>query len=222
MGKRLDIQEGERYNKLTIINEVDQRGGRRFLCQCDCGEYTEVLLGNLRSGAINSCGCLATEVLVKRNYKHGCYTKQPKFFTTWIGMHSRCCNPTNPDYHYYGGRGIKIWPAWGNNPNLFIDYISQLDHAGEKGYTIDRINNTGNYEPSNIRWATQSDQSRNARKPVSISGYVGVYKVENKWAATINNEGTRHWLGYFPTPELGVEARNRYIIEHNLHGYKIQ
>ena len=81
-----------------------------------------------------------------------------KLYYTWAGMKKRCRDTQNPNY---GGRGINVYPAWGNDFQAFYDYVSKLEHFGEKGYTLDRIDNDGNYEPGNLRWTTSKKQIRN-------------------------------------------------------------
>jgi len=93
---------------------------------------------------------------------HG-LTKHP-FYERWKNIHQRCFNENNPRYHDWGGRGITVCDEWKKNAKAFIDYISALKHAGEKGYSLDRKDNDGNYEPGNIRWATATEQNNNQRK----------------------------------------------------------
>lgn len=78
-------------------------------------------------------------------------------------MRSRCLNPNATGYKNWGGRGIKIYEKWIHDFNAFYEYVSKLPHFGEKGYTLDRINNEGNYEPNNLRWATRYEQTHNRR-----------------------------------------------------------
>lgn len=93
--------------------------------------------------------------------KHG-YSKTA-IYVTWKDVKKRCKNPKCPSYRNYGGRGIKICDEWENDFLAFYKYVSALPHYGEDGYSLDRINNDGNYEPNNLRWATKTEQSRNRR-----------------------------------------------------------
>ncbi len=76
-------------------------------------------------------------------------------------MKKRCTNPHDKYYHRYGGRGIKIFDAWLHDFGAFRAYIQTLPHYGEPGYTLDRINNSGNYEPGNLKWSTPKEQANN-------------------------------------------------------------
>ena len=78
-------------------------------------------------------------------------------------MIARCNYPNHKAYKNYGGRGIKVCPEWEKNFQAFFDYVSKLEHYGEEGRTIDRIDNDGDYAPGNVRWATRSDQEQNKR-----------------------------------------------------------
>lgn len=150
---------GERHGYLTIIAEAtrDQRNLRRVLCRCDCGKLLVVYPGNIRSGNTKSCGCHRGDG--RRRHGHTIGGQSPTF-KSWLKMRERCNNPTNFNYQWYGGRGISICSQWLNS------FQSFLDDMGERppGQTLDRIDPDGNYEPSNCRWATSSQQRANQRR----------------------------------------------------------
>lgn len=150
---------GQRFGRLFVLHRDE---GRRlhWICQCDCGEIVSVQSNNLASGNTSSCGCLQREKA--REYApggrptHGMY--KTRVYTIWVGMIQRTRNPNIPNWHNYGGRGIRICDRWLRFENFLAD-------MGEPpaGLSIDRINNDGNYEPGNCRWATAKEQIHNRR-----------------------------------------------------------
>ena len=156
MPKAIDIT-GHRFGRLTAVSRHDKPGNRwRWLCRCDCGKAVIVQIGSLRSGNGKSCGCLQKEIASRVNTTHG-MSKTREFFV-WKAMLQRCLNPNCKDFKYYGGRGIKPCERWLEFTNYFADTVVQPE-----GLTLDRIDNNGNYEKSNCRWATPKQQSGNRR-----------------------------------------------------------
>lgn len=131
----------------------------------------------------------------------------------WLNMKNRCTNVKHRDYHRYGGRGIKICERWINS---FIDYendIMMLDNAGVRGMSIDRIDNDGDYEPSNIRWADMHTQSVNQR---ILTKYKGVTKRGKRFLSRILVRGKQIYLGTYDTEIECAKAYDKYVIDNNL------
>lgn len=150
---------GNRYGRLLVISECGINNNKKvlWLCKCDCGNEKKIVGGNLRSGGSKSCGCLAKELSRDRETKHGMYGSRT--YSTWSNMISRCSNKKNPDYKYYGGRGILVCEEWKEFENFYRD---MGDRPNKK--SIDRINNDGNYYKENCKWSTQSEQIKNRRR----------------------------------------------------------
>ena len=155
---------GQKYGRLLIISEY-----KKFyyatcteiwwcICRCDCGKTIHVRKGSLRTSNTSSCGCMKREMAAERTTKHGlCYTKEYK---AWQHMKDRCYNWNDKRYLDYGGRGIIVCDRWLNSFENFIDDMGFCPD----GYSLDRINPNGNYEPSNCRWADKITQANNKRR----------------------------------------------------------
>lgn len=157
---------GERFGRLTVI-ALARRTDKDsiWLCKCDCGTFKKVRRGDLRKGNARSCGCFRRE----RMTRHGLGGKangrrRHPLYRTWANIVQRCTNPTSKDYPYYGGRGIRIAPQWRAN---FAQFLRDVGEKPDPDLSIDRINNDGNYEPGNVRWATKSEQRLNQRGVVT-------------------------------------------------------
>lgn len=153
---------------MKILKQVNSyrnsRGHIRHNCLylCDCGKEFIADRGNVNSGNTRSCGCLAKDNL-SITYKQGLSYKY--LWRIWYDMIRRCYNENRHNFKYYGGRGIKVYYEWIDNPEKFINWIiKNLGERPSKEYTLDRIENNGHYEPGNLRWATKLEQRLNRRK----------------------------------------------------------
>lgn len=149
---------GQKFGKLTVV-EIAYRKNKRIFwkCLCDCGNYSYVDGGNLKSGHTSSCGCLQKELGLAPSH----HLRFHRLYNIWSLMKKRCINSTDKLFSYYGGRGIKICDEWKNDFKVFYDWAMASGY--QENLTIDRIDVNGNYEPNNCRWITQKEQVRNIR-----------------------------------------------------------
>lgn len=168
---------GQRFGRLVVLRPVglNRRGQRLWLCRCDCGSRHKSNTSDLRSGNTRSCGCLHTdqrrrlcaELASRRggNPIHGkCYTPE---YHVWRMMKNRCFNPRVARYEIYGGRGITVCERWLTFANFYADMGPRPEGVSAGGralFSIERIDNDGNYEPGNCVWATSQQQSLNKRE----------------------------------------------------------
>lgn len=152
---------GKTFGLLTVTSYHGKSNHNKprlmWLCQCKCGNTIIRLGQTLVSGHTKSCGCLRKNI----NYKHGHNTKRNRTreYNTWNHMLQRCNNDKNPCYKHYGARGIKVCDRWSD----FINFIKDMGERPQ-GTSLERIDNNGNYEPSNCEWATKIDQMNNTRR----------------------------------------------------------
>lgn len=156
------MASGQRYGRLVAIKFTGRgnRGGALWLLKCDCGQEHETFANWVRTGKTKSCGCLRLENTKRMGAStatHG-MTGTPTH-VSWERMHSRCNNPNSDRYYDYGGRGIRVCDRW----RKFENFFSDMGERPSLDYSLDRINNAGNYEPSNCRWATAKEQALNRR-----------------------------------------------------------
>lgn len=171
MPKPMKERTGLRYGQLTVIAKIHIRGlGVGWKCLCDCGQETYVSGSNLETGNTASCGCL----FVKTHTTHG-KTKN-RVYAIWKGMRRRCQSPKAIEYRNYGGRGISVCKRWEKFENFFEDMGDPPD-----GLTLERINNNGNYTPSNCCWAPYKDQLNNRRNNRVIEAF-GRKQTITQWA----------------------------------------
>lgn len=211
MSSFIDIS-GHKYGRLRVIKRDKNRKGRTaWLCKCDCGTFVTVLRQSLRSGATVSCGCYMREVTIKAHKKHGhspSSGKSPEY-SAWVSMIQRCNNPNSRAYKDYGARGIIVCDEWMSFDNFLRDMGCRPDSM-----TLDRIDNNGNYEPSNCRWATRKQQMRNRRNN-RILEYNGKKLTLTEWSEetglTIETIRNRLRLGWDLSHALTVPSDDKKL-----------
>ena len=211
----------QKFGRLVVLEEAgrDKHGKVLWKCQCQCSEKSIVTIcsNSLRTKHTQSCGCVQKEYAKKEKYvKHGQARKSSKnpIYHIWIAMFNRCYNPNNQAYHNYGGRGIRVCDRWPGE-NGFQNFYEDIGKYRKEGTTLDRINNDGDYEPSNCRWTTWEKQQQNTRS----KGY-HLNKRNGKYLSKIRVNKKTIYLGHFNTPE---EARKAYIeAKRKYHGIDLE
>ena len=167
MGKDID-HIGTKFNRLQAIEKIDNI---KYKYTCDCGNITIKRKSDVVSGKTKSCGCYQKELLAKRNKETSKYNhlgvKGKRLYGTWNKMIDRCNNLNSSVYQYYGGRGIKVCQEWEES---FDQFIKDMGEKPYPNYTLDRIDNEGDYCPENCKWSSPSEQMINRRyKPNKLN-----------------------------------------------------
>lgn len=196
MGNFIDLS-GQRFGMLTVVERVPSNvcSGRNkgvlWICRCDCGNIKQIRAGDLKRSPFPSCGCALHQIHVKagqQNKKHG--KRNTRLYSIYQKMKQRCYNTHCPNYDLYGGRGIQVCEEWLRD---FMNFYNWAIHNGYKyNLTLDRINNNGNYEPSNCRWATVMVQANNRRSTINIT-YKNKTQSIAMWAKEFGLPRERMW-----------------------------
>lgn len=210
MGKRKDLV-GKRFSRLFVIRECEFRnrfGHVMWECLCDCGTSVVASTSSLTCKDRTSCGCRRKEIDEKGVERHGFCSgglKQPTY-NSWQSMKSRCRNPKETGYEYYGGRGITYDPEW----ELFENFYRDMGERPE-GMTLDRIDVNGNYCKENCRWATNETQGRNKRiRKDSIYPGVTFNFSNNNWRVRMFHDKKNVEIGQFDDLLDAICAKMNY------------
>jgi hypothetical protein len=177
---KIKFVPGKVFYRLTLLAE--RKIGRYYFyrCRCKCGTIKDINANNVRSGYVRSCGCLASELSSKRRTTHG-YSRSKEHkavYDAWLNMIFRCTKPGHKHYKYYGGRGILVCQAWLESVDRFVKDVGKRPSAK---HSLDRIDNNGNYEPGNVRWATKLQQASNTRKNRYLT-FSGETRTVSQWS----------------------------------------
>ena len=160
--------EGQVFGRLTVVRCVGKRKRSNnffWLCQCSCGNTTEVRGSSLMDGTTSSCGCRAQEKSWQVKHGHarhafGCRTSPT--YTAWENMKHRCLNPNAHEFQNYGGAGVKVCKRWLGEYG-FENFLADLGERPASHYSLSRHLDTGSYEPGNVQWGTRAEQFAEAR-----------------------------------------------------------
>ena len=185
------------FGRLTALQKANRDS--YWICLCACGVTKDILRSSLVSGKTNSCGCLRREKMTT----HGMHLTPE--YSTWEGMISRCNNPNNSAYNYYGGAGITVCADWYS----FSNFIRDMGKRPEVNFTLDRKNPILGYCKENCQWMTRAAQQQNKKKQSNNkSGITGVFFQETKgfqyWVASWSVEG-KNFTKLFSVEKLGAE-----------------
>lgn len=175
-----DDMAGQRFSRLLVLKDKTsiKHSAYMCLCVCDCGVTKEYSRSNVRLGKSKSCGCLAREKTSEVSRTHG--MSKAAVYGVWNRMWSRCTNPTVDRFHRYGGRGIMVCERWAK----FENFLADMGDLPSPEHSIGRIDNDGNYEPSNCRWETKAEQQNNTSRSVFIE-WIGERKTVTEWAKVL-------------------------------------
>lgn len=168
------ITVGEVFGRITVLADLGRKGAhneRHCLGQCVCGTMKTFNYHKLRDGHTKSCGCLVLENMSRSYRELGVFVSNEYLYSIWAHMKSRCGDPNNYKYEYYGGKGVKVCDEWKDDYLAFRAWAynngyeeGQRDKEFKNRLSIDRINSSGNYEPNNCQFLTVGDNSRKAHR----------------------------------------------------------
>lgn len=177
MRKRIDIVRGQKFNKLTILEEVAQRSGCRvFRCQCDCGNIKDIMMAHVIRSLIVSCGCHRRQI----HTKHG--MQNSREYSTWENMIQRCTNPKAEKYYLYGGRGVTVCEKWLESFQAFYEDMGTRPN----NTTLDRLDSDKGYYKENCKWSTPREQATNVRVFNHYIKNNDVIKTIEEWLVELN------------------------------------
>lgn len=240
-GTKKDVT-GQKRGWLTALSSTGEKcsnGDYKWNFMCDCGNTRVMSLGAFGSKESLSCKACSKDRMSKLHKTHG-FEKSHKTYKSWCKIKERCFNVNCPDYKDYGAKGITVHQSFLDDFMNFYNEVGEAPKDGQR-WSIDRIDHTKNYEPGNLRWATDFEQARNKGMNVkNTSGVTGVHWDEKKssdgmysttyavacWRELVNGEMKRckksfpvKTYGLLPAFALAVQYRKDQIKRLNELGY---
>lgn len=202
---------GKKIGRLTVLSKHSVKNkNSHYECQCECGNKTIVSRCSLRSMSSKSCGCLSRELASARNSTHK--KSGTKLHGVWNSMIMRCHNENSSSYRNYGLEGIQVCDEW--RKSFYVFYEWAVDNGYSYGLQIDRVNTFGNYEPSNCRWVTMSENARNKKPFWTHDRFknkgVSFCSKRKKWVAGIKYDGKIH-RKRFDTKQEAIKYRELLV-----------
>lgn len=207
-GNTLQDRVGKKFGMYTVISfegyKTYSSGLRRSLwkVRCECGTEKVLTAKRLTDKEAGSCGCVQKEAARKAVTTHG--QSYNKMYKVWTSIKQRCFNPKDEGYNNYGGRGITMHPDWVESFEAFYAYVGDKP---AKGMSLDRIDNNGNYEPGNLRWANQSQQtlnSRRSKKYIIDNVECSTLEISNKYGINYSTLLGRLAIGMTPEEAVSI------------------
>lgn len=217
---------GNKYGRLSVLQRatphISETGQKysRWECVCECGIVLTVLHSSLVSGNTKSCGCYRRELHIQSSTTHG--KSKTKVYRAYLKMKARCTDKNDVRYEHYGGRGVIVCERWSNS---FENFLDDMGEPPSPKHSLDRVEVNGNYEPSNCRWATTTQQARNKRiAKNNTSGIVGVHisgvnkrEYVARWIDPLGTKRTRSFnmdkYGESEALKMAVLAREAGVME---------
>jgi hypothetical protein len=211
-GRWTPDMRGLKFGILTVVEKAPSRARKQgpisyWYCKCECGTVKAIGANNLRSGNTKSCGCQNHPFKVRNPEQ---FDHHHPLYYTHQHIRRRCYEVGNRNYHQYGGRGITVCDRWLNGDGVRSGGQCFADDMGPKPspkHSIDRIDNDGNYEPGNCRWATPAEQGVNTRvvadhKEIMRLARSGMKVSEIAATVGVHQETVKKWI----RRELGVSS----------------
>jgi hypothetical protein len=159
---------GKRYGRLVVVARAGsdpKSGNSMWECECDCGNVVVKRSAFLNKGYVRcSKSCIYSP-----HYKHGgtTHSTRTKEYAAWSDIKRRCFNTKSPNYHRYGGRGVTMCASWVEDFEAFLTHIGPAPKGSR--ISVERIDNSGNYEPGNVKWATPAEQMSNRENTIRVT-----------------------------------------------------